>query len=1104
MDLTEFRFFDKELQPVHFVDPSNANLDWIIGDELLLAKDGDLLVVGQGTNIAVCRPKSAKTLGLASSGTSIWRLATKTVDHMQLEHCGVQKVFSLNLDIKVDNLITNQLSEKDLIPENTIHAAMSWLTDEFLLIRNDQTWLTARFYKSNKGKDLQLLGRRYMLAVANENARWIAKSFTKLRFDRRELIAISGDTRFSDGTVQAQITEAADDIISQHINDTGSYLELWQLYSELQWKIATRAARKLGFLKYEKAEHMGRENPVYRFNVGLEQANDFLRKLNALQDEDELPVNELIFEVAGTVPTWLDENVLRSPNEARGERPLLARNIEISPPYIELEVKQKHPPKKGFVFLSLQGDKSAHERRERAYLAIQMYQNPMPQLRMLLEGINPPIERSRGLEALSNTARKRFKAPPTERQKEALDVALNTPDLALIIGPPGTGKTQVISALQQRIVDDYSSGYTLKHQILLTSFQHDAVDNVVDRSGVFGLPAMKVGGRRFGNDGTEDSLGKWRISQLTKLKPQLETELKAWPVFMLYEKLKGATLDLRLSRLPGARSSSALEVDELIKQLANEHRLYLNTELTDKWQKAFEQLLEGCAIALSTSQRSKLMKKIRGLRTEFSSFKDDGVMRLSELIQIVADIPRLANHQLLKDLIQIKEQIELNHELSDMALKTLSVIKADLLDLTRPDYRPAQLRNFMDKSTCDLIDNIEKEFYELLAKSRSLGPLLVRHEYLKILEDRPDQVEKSIKDYVTILGATCQQAAGDRMLSVKDTSERLGIDFDTVIVDEAARANPLDLMIPMAMAKRRITLVGDHLQLPHMLEPRVEYELQDIHELDSVKSELLRISLFEHLHRQLLQIQRDGGPKRVVMLDTQFRMHPELGKFVSQEFYERRGFDPIKSGLSEDHFNHTINGFENCVAAWIDVSKDEGMEKSRNGSKFRAAEAKRCAIEAAEILRGQPDLSVGIITFYGAQRDTIYAELAKLGFVENSDKGWQIKPEYRLTDSGEERLRVGSVDAFQGKEFDVVILSIVRTWNPSTELTTEALNRKLGFLRLPNRINVGMSRQKKLLIVVGDKELSQVNGTQPDSDLPLLPGFPAFYEFCRGPYGKLL
>ena len=65
------------------------------------------------------------------------------------------------------------------------------------------------------------------------------------------------------------------------------------------------------------------------------------------------------------------------------------------------------------------------------------------------------------------------------------------------------------------------------------------------------------------------------------------------------------------------------------------------------------------------------------------------------------------------------------------------------------------------------------------------------------------------------------------------------------------------------------------------------------------------------------------------------------------------------------------------------------------------------------------------------------------------------------------------------------------------------VNKKLGFLRLANRINVAMSRQKRLLIVVGDKELGNINSGNFEDGMPLLPGFPAFYKLCEGPHGKV-
>lgn len=1103
MKLKDFCFFDPNLHCVHFVDDSAGSLDWKVGQEVRLVSDRNELVIAQDELFTSVRATDSKTADLALTRLSLWRLAQKGADHIHLEHAGFKTRLSLDLKIAVDTYLSGQIFADALISENTVVAANEWLRDEFVLELNEPL-LIARYFKSQERKDFQLVGKGHALSISNDGGVWRAKRLTKLRRDSRDVIAIAGNAEFVDDSVAAKIGPTAVDVLDQLINDSGSYLNLWETYSKLQWNIATRAAKKLGYFSYSDMSHMGKELPRFRLTLGDEQATEFGKRIKELQDNDELGVGDLVVEIATEPPGWMLGDAEPVKKEAFGSRPLLGRDVVVKPPYVEVEIRQSRPPKKGEIFLSIQGDKTAHERREQAYTSIQTHNNPMPQLRMLLEGADTPVERSRRLRPLSPKAKKRFKGEPTPRQKDALDIALNTPDVALIIGPPGTGKTQVIAALQQRIVDEFSGGSPLKHQVLLTSFQHDAVDNVVERSGVFGLPAVKVGGRRFGGDAGESPITKWRISKILELKPQLELEMRTWPVFRLYEQMKEAALSLRMSREPGSRRVLAMDIKEILSQLALEHYLHLSHELSFDWQKTFEKLHQGNSLHLSKATRIQLLRRIRGLRTSLVAFHDDGIARLKDLLAYVEDVPCLKEHEVIVLLRDVFDQLDQSSLPVESAVEKIQTAKEQLIDAVRPDYRPYGVRSYMDTADCDVLDKLESELYELIAKSRTLGPLMVRHEYVQALENKASSIESSIGDYVTVLGATCQQAAGDQMLNIKETSERLGITFDTVIVDEAARASPLDLMIPMAMAKRRIVLVGDHLQLPHMLEPRVESELQEQQELDAVKSELLRISLFEHLHRQFLRMHKAGGPQRVVMLDTQFRMHPELGRFVSREFYERRGFDPIAPGLGEELFEHDIADYRGCLAAWVDVPVEQGAEKTKNGSKFRRAEAKRCAEEARKILSDHPDMSVGVITFYSAQRDAIYEELAAYGCAKLTEDGWQICSEYRLNSLGEERLRVGSVDAFQGKEFDVVILSVVRTWSTDTEMTPEGLNRKLGFLRLPNRINVAMSRQKKLLIVVGDKGLRKVDGLDPEDNMPLLPGFPAFYELCEGAYGKIL
>jgi superfamily I DNA and/or RNA helicase len=98
----------------------------------------------------------------------------------------------------------------------------------------------------------------------------------------------------------------------------------------------------------------------------------------------------------------------------------------------------------------------------------------------------------------------------------------------------------------------------------------------------------------------------------------------------------------------------------------------------------------------------------------------------------------------------------------------------------------------------------------------------------------------------------------------------------------------------------------------------------------------------------------------------------------------------------------------------------------------------------------------------------------------------------------EKHLRVGTVDSFQGMEFDVVFLSMVRTAPPQRYGSADNVDREIqarrgfGHLCLYNRLNVSMSRQKKLLVVCGDSAL-----VQGDLAEDYIPGLVDFYHQCQ-------
>ena len=177
-------------------------------------------------------------------------------------------------------------------------------------------------------------------------------------------------------------------------------------------------------------------------------------------------------------------------------------------------------------------------------------------------------------------------------------------------------------------------------------------------------------------------------------------------------------------------------------------------------------------------------------------------------------------------------------------------------------------------------------------------------------------------------------------------------------------------------------------------------------------------------------MEEKDGIKRTVTLDAQYRTHPLLGDFASNNFYKKYE-EGYRSPLGAELFEQRLQGIENKAAVWIDVPNHQGREERlHTGSRKRIAEASKIAEYVNKWIGSEEGsgLSFGVISFYKAQVYAAYKALQEYGITERAQDGtWQICQEYRFLENGDERLRIGTVDAFQGMEFDIVFLSIVRT-----------------------------------------------------------------------------
>lgn len=1096
-------------QTVQLISHDNTPIDtkaWSIGDEVSVIEErGYFYLIQNEQHLRVKPTQDKEALRLkVVRAQALWALASVKKGRFYLRNIEVADAPTvIDFDIGISERIVQQLYERGEIVADTVESTSQWLTDEFILEGDAQQRVFVSVYAGSQKGTLEIRGCDWVATLDELDGYW---SISKLSRSRRSGVALRvlmGDIRFVDVSVAVQLNNpikrhALEDAVRSH----GGYMQLWQQYSDMEWAINLGAARELGALSFKDSDK-GDQSREWVFSVITESGKSFFEKWQQLKTKGK---EEPTLEVMRFLPDWLDNNL---DVEGTGLRrvtgkPWLCKFVKVDDGLVILRVtdeRDSKPPREGVICLSMHGHRKVRERRQQAVNCIQQRSNQMPQLHYLLEGVDIPYEKPKTLRPLSRAALERFKGEPTSKQKEALKVALNTPDVAIIIGPPGTGKTQVITALQVRLAEEQKD-LPIQHQMLVSSFQHDAVDNVMKKSNVFGLPGIKPGGKNQKNsDQNENPIVGWCLEKARKLDETLGHLFANEPVFSEVRLLQKSLTVLRVSK-PGYQQKQELieSINHSLATLADIYHIRLSPSIQQQWNEWSNDLLD-ISLSTKTPENLLLIRRVRALRTTLSAFFDDGMNQCIRFLDACdSEMYLLADKdRLLIELLSSKSQPD------DDELAQLKALKAQLLDRLLPDYRPRHVQRVMSEDQCLLLDSVHDEVDQLIKESDSLAYLKVLEEYHSALTNTPETIKKAVSEYTTVLGATCQQAASNQMIDLKQVSFQDAISFNTVIVDEAARANPLDLMVPMAMGKRRIVLVGDHRQLPHLLEPKVEDELAEKFELSQVHKEMLDTSLFQRMMQELLVLEKEKGqPKRVVMLDTQFRMHPLLGKFVSEQFYERYGLAEVNPGLKAENFEHQVPGFKEKVCGWIDVPKLQGYSYRFNGSLRRDEEARVVASKAKEILVNCPNLSVGVITFYSAQVSCILEAMMSEELTEISENREPIiKPEWQflVNEKGEqeERLRVGSVDAFQGKEFDVVLLSIVRTSSGRINISDDdALTRAYGFLRLDNRLNVAMSRQKRLLIVVGDQEFCN----HPAAEVAA-PALPAYYQLCGGKHGHI-
>lgn len=898
-----------------------------------------------------------------------------------------------------------------------------------------------------------------------------------------------GAVLFSDYTKTGRIRALAAGAMSQLTKETGSYLKQWDEYGAIEGEMLLARAKAVGRIDYH-----GTEQTTKGVKFFVSSIPDQLTEGDEIEITSEEPLYlknpDLTWEAYSKA---LEEEFTskkdQKKNDAEMPASVYAPILKISKTSIELDLPSI-PSGQMFLILSINGDKIQIERRMRARSAILEGRCANPLLGLLIEegGTLPDIQRVTKLKPLTSFVREKiFKHDPTPKQIEAIDVALNTPDIALVQGPPGTGKTTVVTAILERLNEEYDKTKSIRGQILVSGFQHDAVENIVARLSVNALPAVKFGRRSGDSEFTEDAvtekINKWCSSVAENIRnknPQIaQTE----------DQVRLAELFVAYSLCPSKNNTVSL-----MKRILDLPRDVISEDITSE----AEEIINSLQTELKSNDPSTL-RLVRALRVSEAAFVDDGAARAVDLLDKIEDGP--AN----PDLIVLEKAARWRSGKPLSFLPELRELKEALLYkyLPSPDFRTEKPREDVLRLVATVSQLLEKKLNSTNKRDAILA------EFLHELEDNPDGVREAIEDYNFVYAATTQQAVGKDIIRSKNKNVRYDqrtemVKYDTVIIDEAARTSPRDLLIPMSQAEKRIILVGDHRQLPHLIDEEVARALEgDDSSGPPVDVDFVKKSMFEYLFNRLKKLEEKDDIKRTVTLDAQYRTHPLLGDFASNNFYQKYN-EGYRSPLSESHFEQRLQGIENKAAIWIDVPNSQGKEAVLpSRSRQRVSEAKVIAEHVNKWIGSEEGsgLSFGVISFYKAQVFAVYEALQKFGITERAQDGtWQICQEYRFLENGEERLRIGTVDAFQGMEFDIVFLSMVRSQDMNAlpphirnEQDYKKKQQKLfGHLMSENRLCVSMSRQKKVLAIVGD-------GVLANSQIAVdaVPALKNFYDLCH-------
>ncbi len=288
------------------------------------------------------------------------------------------------------------------------------------------------------------------------------------------------------------------------------------------------------------------------------------------------------------------------------------------------------------------------------------------------------------------------------------------------------------------------------------------------------------------------------------------------------------------------------------------------------------------------------------------------------------------------------------------------------------------------------------------------------------------------REFKAALIASSQVVAGT-CLGIMGIPGRNEITYDLCIVDEASIATPTEALVPMSRARRTV-LVGDAKQLSPFQDP--ELKSSGLLERFQLRPEHQRMTLFNHLIDEL-----DQGLKKT--LTTQHRMLPAIGNLISGCFYKGE-LNSVPRELVA-----YLKGVVPKPVVWYSTSR----RPNRSSRPVGTSHTNSLEVQFIVKLLGRIDFTMR----HGKGKDKKVSVAVLTGYAEQKELLRDAVGTRQHEWASFSDVYVNVVDAFQGREADIVIFSVTRSDTGG-----------LGFLREMERINVALSRGRELLVIVGD------------------------------------